>query len=531
MIRCIIWCAVSSHAQNEPEKISLPDQEADAIALAKGNGWQIVDVMKVPGHSRRYVDFHELAADAAKKDVDAFNRLYQHWQSEDFDVMIVRDGDRFARTQALHAYVVERTINIKARIYSLQDGWIDESNYRLWIAMGGYKAAGDIDRLVKARDRSMTARAQRGLPTSSRIPMSHKLIRDAKTGKAICLEVNEDKRRLWNDLAELILAGVAWYDIEDELFERYGHVNDANERYYPGFLYRLVMKPLFWGHIARFHANPRSKNGLKSGAWLYDETVAMPEGALIFRNTHEAVWKGDTAERVKAEIRRRSETMRGCSTPERTHRFSGLGVCAECGSFWSTHVKNSKKYRGVLCPASKSNAKSRPECHNTRILNEKHLVALMNGYLQQMIERNSTDIFDAVQPSEMNHLARVQELQAEIAKLELEARSLIREQARSGSELQAIYHEELVQINVRLKNMKVTRDALQSKAVETERATTVQQTALYEVAQMSLEAFWKQESRYINQVLHRLMGKKRFLLLDGTIIGVAEINRRQRRHS
>ncbi len=531
MVRCIIWCAVSSRAQNEPEKISLPDQEADSIALAKGNGWQIVDVLKVPGHSRRYVDFHELASDAAKKGVEAFNRLYRHWQSEDFDVMIVRDGDRFARTQALHAYVVERTINIKARIYSLQDGWIDDTNYRMFIAMGGYKAAGDIDRLVKARDRSMTARAQRGLPISSRVPMSHKVVRDPTTGKATCLEVNEGKRRLWNDLAELILAGVAWYDIEDELFERYGHINDEGSRYYSGFLYRLVMKPIFWGHIARFHANARSKNGFKYGAWVYDELVPMPEGAVIFRNTHTPVWKGETAERVKAEIRRRSETVRGHSDPQRTHRFSGLGVCAECGSFWATHVKNSKAYRGVLCPAAKSRSKGRPECSNTRIMSEKRLIELMNEYLRQMIERNSTDVFNAAQPSELNHQARAQDLNAEIVKLELEARSLIREQAKAGSELQAIYQEELAQIDTRLKNMKVTRDVLQSRAVENERTTAVQQSTLHELAQMSLEAFWKQESRYINQVLHRLMGKKRFLLLDGTIIGVAEINRKQRRHS
>jgi hypothetical protein len=52
---------------------------------------------------------------------------------------------------------------------------------------------------------------------------------------------------------------------------------------------------------------------------------------------------------------------------------------------------------------------------------------------------------------------------------------------------------------------------------------------LEELAAMSPEAFWKQESRYINQSLHRLMGKKRFLLLDGEIIVVAELNRRQRK--
>jgi hypothetical protein len=54
---------------------------------------------------------------------------------------------------------------------------------------------------------------------------------------------------------------------------------------------------------------------------------------------------------------------------------------------------------------------------------------------------------------------------------------------------------------------------------------------LDEIAAMSLEAIWQQESRYINQMLHRLMGKKRFLLLDGEVIGVAEVTRRQRSHA
>lgn len=90
---------------------------------------------------------------------------------------------------------------------------------------------------------------------------------------------------------------------------------------------------------------------------------------------------------------------------------------------------------------------------------------------------------------------------------------IIREQAKAGTELQAIYQEELAQINTRLKNMKVTCAALQAKVFETQQTTAVQQATLEELAVMSLEAFWKQESRYINQTLHRLLSKKRFMLL------------------
>ena len=118
-LRSIIWTAVSSRAQNEPDKISLPQQESDSRELAQKNGWQVIDVMRVPGHSRRYIDFHKLAADASQSGIDAFQKLEAHWDAQDFDVMVVLDGNRFARTQALHAYIVERTIKIGARIYSL----------------------------------------------------------------------------------------------------------------------------------------------------------------------------------------------------------------------------------------------------------------------------------------------------------------------------------------------------------------------------------------------------------------------------
>jgi hypothetical protein len=402
----------------------------------------------------------------------------------------------------------------------------------MWIAMGGYKAAGDIDRLVKSRDRAMTARAQRGLPITSRIPMSHQVIRDQTTGKAVRLAVNEDKRQLWTDFAGLIMEGIAWYSIEDELYRRFGHVNDKGKKYYPGYMYRLMMKPLFWGHMARNHNNANAKNGYKFGPWIYDEHAKVPEGATVFYNTHDPVWTGDTASQVIAEIRRRSEIVRGHTHPSNTHRFSGLGVCAVCGSFWASHGKKSKNYRGVICPAGKAGARAhRVECDNGRILNEKRLIALTNQYLVQMLERCSTEVFTQPDNSNEQVRQRIHQLNGEIEALELEARGLIRQQAKAGTELESIYQEELTQINTRLKNMKVTRDTLQSKIVVTKKTTELQHATLRELAKLSTEAFWEQESRYINQILHRLMGKKRFLLLDGEIIGVAEVNRRQRSHA
>ena len=61
--------------------------------------------------------------------------------------------------------------------------------------------------------------------------------------------------------------------------------------------------------------------------------------------------------------------------------------------------------------------------------------------------------------------------------------------------------------------------------------TTLQQTTLEALAERNLDAFWKHKSRYINQMLHRLMGKVKLNPLNGEIVGVAEVNGRQRRKS
>ncbi len=527
--RAVIWCAVSTRAQNSPEKISLPQQEEEARLLAQQSGWQIVDILRVPGHSRRYLDFHEVASHAAKEGIDAFNRLKTHWESKDFDVLIVRDGDRFARTQALHAYVTENIIDSGAVIYSLQDGRVDSTNHRLWIAMSGYKAAGEIDRLVKARDDAMTNYAKIGKPISSRIALSHRILRDEKSGKAIRLEVDERKRRMWDDLAQLILEGVAWVEIEIELYKRYGHVNEAGVPYYPNKMYRLIMKPMFWGHMARFHNNKDSLNGFKCGRWVYDEGVPAPEGVLIFRNTHPAVWTGEVADKVKQEIDRRSVHMRGSAHPARSHMMTGLIICGECGSFLATHVD--KGYRAVYCPAAKHRAPTLPDCRNRGVCNQHKVVDRLNEYLRQMLEAQSADIFADSRADLPSLQRRLAKLDSEIMAIETQVRVAIRKQVSAPEEVQGIFDEEIRKLSEQLKVVREARARQEGETLAAQQNNSVQQIALEELTTMTLERFWKKENRFINQTLHRLMGKRRLVMLDHEIVGVVEVNRRQRRHA
>lgn len=320
-LRYLLWCAVSTKAQAEDHRVSLPTQQTDQEAFVQSQGGQIVDALIVPGHSRRYIDIHECARDMLAEGIEAFSKLLHYWESHAFDVLVVRDGDRFARTQSLHAYVVERTISIGARIYSLSDGWIDETNYRMWAAMSGYKAAAEIDTLTKRREIGMMNRVMRGIHPN-KIDFAHLATRD-QNGKATGLVINPDARRLLDDMAALVIAGVSFEDLEDELHKR-GHRHPKTGRPFPKRgMYHFFYNPFTWGHSAY------RKRVDKYGPWAFDPSIPPPNGVIVKYNTHEACFTGATGELIKAELLRRRELIKGRRRPH-THRFSGLLLCERC---------------------------------------------------------------------------------------------------------------------------------------------------------------------------------------------------------
>jgi DNA invertase Pin-like site-specific DNA recombinase len=527
--RCIVWAAVSTKAQATEDKFSLVAQERQGRDLAYREGWQIVDILIVPGHSRYYIDFHELEADAKSKGIDAFSRLRAHWEAKDFDVLIILDRDRFARTQALHAYIAEQVLRHGAVIYSLQDGLVNEDNCRGWIALSGYKTSSDIDRLKKRRDQGMSARAQRGLPVSSQIPISHILIRDTN-GKALRMEVNEALRPVFDDLAKLILRGVSWYKIEDELFELGRHTNaKTGQKYYPGFFYRVVTNPLFWGHTARRHNSRDSFNGYKNLPAIFDESLELPDGIEFHWNSHQPVFQGRLGDDVKAEILRRMESVRGNANPANTKLFSGLVICAKCGSFCSTYINGN--YKGLRCPSVYSSRNFLPTCENRKILNEKKMIAIVDASIQRMIDLGTPDVFETDENSKEIVREELESLKIQIENTENRLRILVREQSLANDEMQSFYRSEIDKLGETLRGAKhQERESLQRNH-ENDKTKKEKDDILREIIKMSPENFWLQENRRINQMLHRLLGKNRFLLLDGEIVGVRWSTKRQRRHT
>ncbi len=219
--------------------------------------------------------------------------------------------------------------------------------------------------------------------------------------------------------------------------------------------------------------------------------------------------------------------IKGRARTAYTHRLSGLAICAECGSFMATRVDGN--YRGLCCPASKGRP-TLPKCNHRRTVSERKIIARINEFLVQMLEEQTTEIFNGNSSSNVPDIqARIVLLTDEIADLEDKVRLLIRKQMMAGKDIQDIYEEELEKLNQQLGNMKEARIRLKGESLAVSTSTSNQQATLEELAELTLERFWHQESREINQMLHRVMGNRRLVILNGEVIGVAKVNRNQRR--
>lgn len=515
--RGLIWAAVSTKKQTADDKHSIPIQIKDAQAFFEREGITIVDTLVVPGHSRRYKDFGELAAKAAAKGIDAFIKLERYWRDRAFDVLWVRGGDRFARTQSLHARITEEVIDSGAEIYSSEDGWISKANYRMWTAMSGYAAASRVDQLITAGRKTKDERAALGLGINARVWWSHKVIRN-EYGKILKIVPDETKRLVIEDAARLVIAGVGWHRLEIELYEQFGHTNSGKPFTHTHF-YHLFHNPGFWGHSARRWRHNGGPNGRRVDLWVFDDSVPAPDGVLIFYNTHAPALDGELAELLQAELRRRRSAIRGSTRPQRTKKFSGLLICGYCGyhMVWVNNGAGRNYWRCGTAAHGKSQNYSR-DCPG-QYVREDYIEAWFRRWLELVVEKHNPHI-DA--EGNLPGIARPDEtasLQTRLTDVRNRARRLIALQAAADDTLSSIYDEQIREAGREIKALE-SRLSEQVRTANTRELREIE-TAYRALQATDLEAFWRQEETAINSFLHRLVGRRRVILVDKEIRAIA----------
>lgn len=515
-LRAIIWTSVSSRPQAGDDKISLEEQERLCREWCEANHCTIVDVLTVPGHSRYESDLFDLMEDYAQRGIWAYHRIREHWKQQDFDVLVCYHDSRFARSATVYNSIVENVIRSGARIYRIVGGWIDEDNKTFQLALGSVNATSGSEQLIKGRKMGMKKRAQRGLPTTSGVPITHKLIRNEK-GKAEKLVVNESHRRLFDDFVTLFLEGVGWRRMEQELYKRFGHVNQFGEPWSSNRMYRIMTNPTTWGHSAMHYRGNHKMAPI--GEWIFEEGHEIPPGVTIHYNTHEPVWTGETAELLKAEFRRRQQ-MLGKRLPNHTYDFSGLLICGNCGYYLTTAY--SKYWRGLACRSKFSHRVPPIDCPHTKAISQKTIQEWFHTRLLNVIENGSWEglLGSTDEQSSTTSLAQVE---SEIADLRHAIVQMIEDQARQKMDnVRAIYQDRIDKAGERLEILEQRRRELEQQFLSRTRAQQERQAALDTIKSLTLERFWELEGREINQVLMRLMGKRRLVVTNATIVGVAD---------
>lgn len=519
-LRVIIWAAVSTEAQAADDRASLPAQVADARAWAAAHGHVVVDELIVPGFSRRYYNLPEFAAALRREtDNDAGERLLRYIRERAFDVFACRDADRFGREQSLVSEVIARIIDSGARIYTLNEGWIDAQHYRMVSALTGIRAASYVDDLRRKNAMGMDKRARNGLPVTTHIPITHRRVRNDK-GKTIGLELNPEARALVDALTTMYLEGMSYLNIALQL-------NAMGFRTIKGGLYTaraitlILHNPISWGHVMRKYERTQSKRTIRTRQWLFDDTAAPPDDAIVTRDAVPATWTGETAKRVKAEMIRRSQ-VKGRGSGTRTYRFAQIAICGKCGGTLSVLYSHGRRI-GLRC----SNGYMRkfpddPPCAGTnRHTRDFAIVAALEHLLKPLLDGTPDDVFTTPLDNQADDsAARLDALTAQITTIDAQIDILIYEQRIASPALLENYRRQISALVNQRDALQATRDDLEAASrANREHAQAIQYTVA-ELRALTLPTLWTLPDREINALLRAILGNARLVFVGNECVGI-----------
>lgn len=510
--RAYIWLAVSSIAQTEPDKVSMEEQEAVCRAWCEQRGLAVHGVLTVPGLSRSESDIFDLFEEYASKGITAYSELRKLWKAKAFDWLVCYIDERLGRSTSLYSHTIENVIRSGARIASVINGVvIDDDNVEQFIAMGGYATSMDIKKFRKRREMGMRARAERGQKTGSKIPFGFAEGFDPRYKKPV-LKPDPACRRILDDLVTLMLEGVSYHKLESTMLARFGHGRDGKPYSYQ-FFRSVLHNPASWGHGAQHFRDPKSPNRLRIGKWVYDEAAPLPDGVVMHRRTHEPLFVGEQAERLKAELSRRHDIV-GRRRPGDTRAFSGLLVCDECGYYLTCSTSLGRNFDYLRCATRYSMNFGRiGKCTQTAYIRSDRVQAYFHQVLKVMLETNDLGEFGGADTRALQQ--RLASLDADLDAADKRLKRLIQAVKTVDPDNPAwmLYTDEIRGIGEQIKA--TGRVRLDTERALLEADTADQLHTLEEIRALTLERFWLLPSRQINQMLLRLIGQYRVSAADG----------------
>lgn len=526
--RAIILVSVSTPEQAQDKKQSLRTQERDLRAIAEQRGWDVIAVLKIPGFSRDYISWEECERDmlAANPPITAMRELRVMTEQRAYDIFMVRDADRFGRTQSLIMQIAETICIIRRlKIYSQIDNTLVEGEAaRFWAAMTGLRSAGEMDKKRVYHDHGQDERAKQGF-YENRTAWYHRTVYDPTTGKELRVEVKEEYRYIWDAVFEVLVnQRIGFPKVEFVLMEQGILDPETGKRFKPHTIHRLMYaQPSFWGHRARKIKPTRGEQHPRQGAWTFDPSQPPPEGVRVWRDVLPPIYTGEQASALIAELHRR-KGMIGGRKPGKVSPFSGLLVCDYC--HWPMIYQELRIYKTYRCTSSQRVWEGRQSCQAQLKSVQRHDVqAFVHDLIKQCADGDR--IFEVFAPPKSdNNAEQLALIAGQIQELELEARRMVDRIAIVPEEMLGMHRDKMRSLNTSLNSLQAKHDRIKRELVNPSRID--QQEALKNIMEIGLEHFWQLPDAAIHQHLTRLFGSYRMIVSDGEVIGVKLIAPRVR---
>ncbi len=534
-LRALIWAAVSTKSQAAEDKDSIPRQIADAETVCAANGWQIVDTLVVNGHSRYYKDFAKAASDMRAAGIDALDKLAMYCAMKAFDVFVVRDGSRFARRQSLHAYIVEMIIDSGARIYAaMYGGFVDDKNFGMFIAMDGYRIAGETNTRVNLSQLGKQRQIRNIIPIT-KSPFGFRKVRDAETGKVTRIEPDPHSSAALFLAGQLLLEGMAYWKIAAQLATM-GYTRADGKPYLPRQLWRWLVDPWIWGHtaygIARAYDAEKHRQSKIIGAWCLDPSYPVPPHLSneieIHYNVHPPLFADNAGNlspfgaSVRFEIIRRMLMPATANRANKRGKFTGLLICEDCRfplvlALGGIVPHWNYRYRGYRC-ISAQRRKGHTPCTRYMAISEPKVEKWMRALLRAIVATGDMSLFQG----HVDNADERQRTQAAIEDVEHQLSNLMKALAEATNDtVMRMYNERVHILGKQL-------DLLRRRGLELERQQAAAQNASRDFALLQLrellDEFWNLPAPEINRWLHMLFGKARVVVRrtpkGGVIAGI-----------
>jgi DNA invertase Pin-like site-specific DNA recombinase len=515
--RAVVWVAVSSQRQADDDKISLAYQEEKARAWCAANGCEVVEVLKVEGHSRSDPNLIRLLELYEKKGVTAYARLQELWACKGFDVLVAYSSDRLGRSGTLIHWVIETTYFEGMQICLTDGGGLmDPANYRMQALLGTAQSTMPMDAFKDKTRETKLKLAAAGLSTG-RYPLSHLPVRDPVSGKPVEVIVNEANRPLYEAIATLLLEGLPWNKMGEALSQRYGHLTGADTFYHGKNIRRMFLIPWVFGNsVVRHNRGPEN---WMNGRWIFDADVAPPPDVVVYYDVVPPVFEGERLEQIKAELRRRFE-IKGRGSTRDAHRFSRLCLCDECGYLMSVMTKvvdGVRRRNGYVCGHSGVGMPPDKRCSNSRHIHKSVIQAFVEAQLARYLRTAASPTLEAVTPPVSELAALTQQIARVTGQLN---RAIDLQLETDDPALQARYRDRVKELNSETQRLENQRKDLQKRAAAQQRAVEAQTHTIEFIKHIGLEQFWQLPDPQINQWLLRFFGDLRISIRDKEVVGL-----------